>query len=411
MQRLTVSNLTAWLLFALVSAWSLYAAGSTLAAGNPGENPLGAAVDFLNSLYPIVFVIPALLIITRQRNNRIGRILLFVAVVAVITDMITHYLTGLQGEPLPQTLPIFAMVWFGSWYWLLLIISMLLIALLFPTGRLHSPRWRWVFYLAAATYLYFVFIVTASEAFEFDFPPYLLENPIGFLPLEANRYLSIPLVIMLVLFVGASLASMVIRYRDTNPVERQQMKWLMYALILFGLTYTAYLFFYAFFRSQVLFDLTYLLFLVAVAAVPTAIAIGILRYNLFDIDVIIRLTLTYALVTGLLGAIYFGGVILIQQVFVTLTGQTSNLAIVMITLAVAAAFNPLRQRVQTLIDRRFYRQKYNVEQALADFSAAARRGSNLDELTTMLEGVIQTNLQPTHVILLLRSSDSAAEEM
>jgi hypothetical protein len=145
-------------------------------------------------------------------------------------------------------------------------------------------------------------------------------------------------------------------------------------------------------------------------ALPICMAIAILRYRLFDIDVIIRRTLQYALLTGLLAFVYFGCVLLLQQLFEALTGQTSPVAIVVSTLASAALFNPLRHRVQAFIDRRLFRKKYNAAQTLTAFAAAARDETDLDALTAQLLHVVTETMQAEQVRLWLREPPDSARK-
>ena len=136
-------------------------------------------------------------------------------------------------------------------------------------------------------------------------------------------------------------------------------------------------------------------------ALPLALAVGILRYSLFDIDVIIRRTTSYAILTALLALVYFGSVVVLQRLLAPVTGE-STAAVVLSTLLIAALFLPLRRRVQATIDRRFFRKKYDAEQVLARFAATARDETDLDALTAELVRVIQETMQPESVSVWLR---------
>jgi hypothetical protein len=142
--------------------------------------------------------------------------------------------------------------------------------------------------------------------------------------------------------------------------------------------------------------------LLSFAGIPVAVGIAVLRYRLYDIDLIINRTLVYGLLTATLVALYFGGIVVLQRLFVLLTGQQSTLAVVASTLAIAALFNPLRRRIQSLVDRRFYRKKYDAVKTLEAFSVKLRDETDLDALSDDLVGVVRETMQPVHVSLWLR---------
>ena len=217
-----------------------------------------------------------------------------------------------------------------------------------------------------------------------------------------------------VLFL-AGVVGQIVRYRlCKTAVQRQQTKWVLSA-ILINLFYQLIL--NAIYTSPVvnaldgrgmLFSLlrTSTLTLVTVT-IPIALTIAILRYRLFDIDVIIRKTLVYAVLSGLLALVYFSLVVVLQSVFDLVSGQQSPIVIVISTLIIAALFAPLRQRVQALIDRRFYRQKYDAQQVLAQFAITARDETEMEALTAELVRVVQEAMQPETVSIWLRSPDFA----
>jgi hypothetical protein len=194
----------------------------------------------------------------------------------------------------------------------------------------------------------------------------------------------------------ACAAALFVRFRRARGVERQQIKWLFFASALFAVVYIPTFFTGSYTTANNIWDT---LFVLGILAIPIAIAIAILRYNLYDIDLIIRKTLQYALLTGLLALVYFGSVVLLQSLVENLTGQQSQFVIVLSTLAIAALFNPLRLRIQDFIDRRFFRKKYDAEKMLANFAAIARDEVDMDKLTAALLGVVEETMQPESISL------------
>ena len=270
-------------------------------------------------------------------------------------------------------------------------VSSVLFFFLFPGGR-FVPHWtRW---LAVA------FIVN--------------DVPNVFFPELSSRWPSLETVSYLV-FLGGVVSmvwSQIYRFRRvSSPAQRQQTKWVVFGLTL-GVAGT--------FPLQLPVDLslvggdtplTLLLldagFSLSLLLIPLSIGVAVLRSHLFDIDLLINRTLVYGLLTALLVLVYFGGIVALQRVFVALTGEKSTLAVVASTLAIAALFSPLRRGIQSFIDRRFYRRKYDARKTLEAFSAKLREETDLSALNGDLLGVVRDTMQPAHASLWLRPEASA----
>jgi uncharacterized membrane protein YhdT len=193
------------------------------------------------------------------------------------------------------------------------------------------------------------------------------------------------------------------RLRRAAGVERQQIKWFAYAAAASVMaTSLAYLV-PGVIDTPLWFErMGFALNIAFIPAIPIAIGIAILRYRLYDIDRIINRTLVYGALSATLVALYFGGIVMLQRVFVLLTGQQSTLAVVASTLLIAALFTPLRRLIQGFIDRRFYRSKYDARKTLEAFSAQLRNETDLEALSDDLVGVVRETMQPAHVSLWLR---------
>jgi len=252
--------------------------------------------------------------------------------------------------------------------------------LLFPTGRLPSPRWRVMASIAAVSGA----VVVALNLL-FNNHPDEVGGTITIMTVTAASVIFAAIVI--------SALSLVVRYRQAGGVERQQLKWFALAAVLVAASFGGQL------GGESLWNLL-------IAATNTclyvAVGIAILRYRLYDIDLIINRTLVYGPLTATLAALYFGGIVVLQKAFVLLTGQQSTLAVVASTLVIAALFNPLRRRVQGFVDRRFYRRKYDAAKTLGAFGARLREETDLDALRDDVVRVASRTMQPAHVSLWLR---------
>jgi hypothetical protein len=237
-------------------------------------------------------------------------------------------------------------------------------------------------------------------------------NPLG---IEALRSLDrvpqidIILPVLLIVLVLCSVASLVVRFRRSSGEERQQMKWLTYAVAAAFATLLLEMSLPADSAWNPAVDS--LDNLVGVG-LPVAVGIAILKYRLYDIDIIINRTLVYGSLTLMLGLLYFGGVATTRAIFGALTGQEQQpqLAVVVSTLAIAALFMPLRRRIQSFIDRRFYRRKYDARKTLEAFSAKLRNETDLDALSEDLVGVVRETMQPAHASLWLHSDPALKDK-
>jgi hypothetical protein len=226
------------------------------------------------------------------------------------------------------------------------------------------------------------------------------DNPLGTEQMTGYFNISGTLIEILTaaLFIICSIL-LILRYRRGTIIERQQIKWFAFAASIVSVSLLISLIFF-----EVMPPMVELVIGISIySSLLLAYAIAILRYNLWDIDLIIRHTLQYTLLTGLLLLVYFGTIFVLQNLFAGLTDQRSQVVIVISTLTIAALFNPLRLRVQDFIDSRFYRQKYDAEQALAQFAAAARSEVDMDKLTASLLVVVEEAIHPETISLWIHS--------
>ncbi len=289
-----------------------------------------------------------------------------------------------------------AAAWIYSWVWVPGLGFIVFLPLLFPSGRLPSPGWRPFAWLSVLLVAAGTIVAAISPAPGVGLS---VRNPFGIVSLpNLNEQLQ---GLMFVLIFVAS-ASLVWRLYHARGVERQQIKWVAYAGALGGgaslPTYTVL----EAVNLPWLHLAGYVPALVGILGVPTAVGIAITRYRLYEIDLLINRTLVYASLSATLVALYLVGIVVLQRVFVLLTGQRSTLAVVASTLLIAALFNPLRRSLQSFIDRRFYRRKYDARKTLERFSAQLRDETDLDALSDDLVDVVRETMQPTHASLWLR---------
>jgi hypothetical protein len=300
----------------------------------------------------------------------------------------------------PGALPLGAEAsWLGQWIWAPgLGLSLVFLPLLFPDGHPPSHRWRPVGWLGGLSIG--LTVVSSTILLWPERGPALLtgdENPSHVVNVLVG-FIALPL--MLLAGLGAVI-SLFVRFRRTRGHERQQIKWFASAAALTLVWITVF----GQYSPRLLPEaIVALSFLLVIPSIPIATGIAILRYRLYDIDLIINRTLVYGSLSASLALIYFGGVATTQAIFRALTGQEQQpqLAVVVSTLAIAALFMPLRRRIQSFIDSRFYRRKYDARKTLEAFSAKLKDETDLDALSGDLVGVVRETMQPAHVSLWLR---------
>ena len=359
---------------------------------------LGAVGQVLGFLPFLAFPLVGALIASRRPRNWVGWILLADGLLWTFGSVLDSY--RIYGLARPGSVPFqVAVQALSQWLWVPAVgLFAVYLILLFPDGRLPSRRWRPLAWFSGAV------MVLLSAG---------IGKPFG---LEQYPWVSdaLPVVLALLpLCILASAVSLVLRYRWAGSEVREQIKWVAFAALFVGVQFVIDIG-----ASVLLVPMTasgreppWLALLdqvgfIMFAGVPIAVGIAVLKYRLYDIDVIINRALVYGSLTATLVALYFGGIVVLQRLFVALTGQQSTLAVVASTLAIAALFNPLRRRIQGIVDRRFYRRKYDASKTLEAFSAKLRDATDLEALSGDLKAVVGETMQPEHVSLWLRPDPS-----
>ena len=359
----------------------------------------------------LVFPLVGALIASRRPENPIGWLCLVDGLLWTTTGMLDYYIVYGMASPGSVPFPVGLAGGVNHWLWVPTVgLLGTYVFLLFPDGRLPSRRWRPLAWLSG--------VVIASGSLGLMLSPGPLDMPRGIrnpFGLEAApwvavaAYATIPLLPLCML---ASALSLMMRYRRSRGDVRQQIKWIAFAASLVALTYLIAMVALFIHPSEIWLaaglplwlDLIEYAALLSITSVPIAIGFAVLKYRLYDIDLIINRTLVYGSLTGALALVYFGGVTVTQALFRNITGQEQlpQLVIVASTLVIAALFNPLRRRIQSFIDRSFYRSKYDARKTLEAFSAKLRDKTDLEALNSELVGVVRETMQPAHVSLWLR---------
>ncbi|MEJ7813704.1 MAG: hypothetical protein WKF53_00880 [Rubrobacter sp.] len=382
----------AWSVWALIVPTSML----TLLFASFNEPASSLWDEVLLPVLILAFSTVGALVASYRPENTIGWLFLSGAFVWIVGELTLEYgVYALITDP--GALP--AGVWaayFGAWArglgWFLLVTFLLL---LFPTGRLPSPRWRPVLW-GVVGFVAFSTLVSWLSPETNDLRLTSVRNPLG-LESETMGVLSELVNATFPLLLVASGTAVIVRFRRSRGDERQQLKWFAYAVAVMIVVFVVWFSF----AMAGLVPPSSLMYEVPLIGLPVATGIAILKYRLYDIDFIVNRTLVYGSLTLVLAIMYFCGIVILQRLFVALTGQQSTLAVVASTLLIAALFTPLRRRIQSFIDRRFYRNNYDARKTLEAFSAELRDETDLEALSENLVGVVRETMQPAHVSLWL----------
>jgi len=352
-----------------------------------------------NVLFSIGYSTVGAVIVPRMPpENPIGWLFCVIGLVWAVIHLIGEYaLYTLLA--VPGSLPAGEVAsWVYSWLWVPGLGLLVFLCLLFPNGRLPSARWRWFARLSALLTLVGAVLAAFSPGrIVLGLPA--IRNPLGIEGLP-NAYK--PVQVLMLILIAVAVVSLVVRRVYARGVERLQTKWFTYTTAVAASGAILQYIISEPLELVWLGGVAYALVLIGLVGIPIAMGIAITRYRLYEIDLIINRTLVYGSLTATLVALYFGVILVLQGIFVFLTGQQSTLAVVASTLLIAALFNPLRRRVQAFVDRRFYRSKYDAAKTLEAFSAKVRSETDLDALSEDLVGVARRTMQPEHVSLWLR---------
>ena len=365
---------------------TLIAIGAVLLFGeeSPGRVPWG--LPGVTGLWALGFSVAGYPITRRQPANPVSWCLMVAGVAAGATFV---------GVGLSYAANSGGLAFWMSSAWVVSMAALTSAIVLFPSGSPPS-KWWWAQ----------LCVLWSSGVLTYFADPYETSGYVGLpgwlVPIAA------PAANIYQLSLVAGFFSLLARWRRSGPLERQQLKWVVYSVAVVGTTALVVETGIANLAPAWYIPGTVVLSII-ILAIPVTMGVAMLRYRLYDIDLIINRTLVYGTLTAMLVAVYFGAVVGLQRVFVALAGHTSTMVVVASTLVIAALFNPLRRRIQSFIDRRFYRRKYDARKTLEVFSARLRDETDLEALNTELVGVVRETMQPEHVSVWLRP-DTASHE-
>jgi len=423
----------AWLLWALVL---LLIAGNFILAVVDPLFLMGSSIyqDFSVLILVVCFASIGTLIILRASSHPIGWIYLWVSFTFVLQQTLINIAKFvINYHQAVQALGVWA-AWASDWTGIIFFGAIVTLPFLYyPDGRLLTPRWRYVVWSLICLITLGVITKMISPGGLDNFPE--IQNPMGIPALAAlSKTVNQTTNFLFPIEIAVCAFSQVLRYRRSRDIERLQIKWLVYGAVVPILLMITLSMILGNNQSSLVDAIVNWLLLLSILMIPLSTGLAILKYRLYSIDNLIRRTLQYSLLTGLLALVYFSSVVLLQSMLTLLVRdlgpvvgdyysgfglqpgiqpledsmseavniQPPAVTIVLSTLVVAALFNPFRRRLQSFIDRRFYRQKYDAEKALAGFAAHARSETDLTQLSIHLTASVRDALQPQKISLWLK---------
>jgi hypothetical protein len=388
-----------WLLLAICIV--LTTAGLILLALNrPYIGKMDHPGYFSGVLIGLVYSTIGLVIIRYRPRLPFGWLFMALAVPSAIMSFCVMFaIYGFLVASDPTLIGVKLAAWLQIWvFYLVFPTPVAILFMLFPNGQLPSPNWRWVVWISilSTALLTIQALTTPGRILVYVTSPGIvlpMMNPTGIQRGFVLHSLE-NLWFFNVMTIPIGMSAILVRFRSSGWVERQQLKWLVYFLILLII-----LLMFAFLGNEIIENIGNALLILLL---PVGTTLAILRYNLYGIDIIIRRTIQYALLTGILAAVYFSLVLILQSVFSNLSNRQSPLILVFSTLMIAALFNPLRLRILAFIDRRFFRSKYDAERILSDFAVAIQAEIDLENLSAVLLGIAYDTVQPARISLWLK---------